>query len=68
MNNNEIIIYQTEDGQAQVDIRMEKDTVWLILAQMAELFQMDQSVIAHRAPQSHDITQTAVSVTYRPCL
>ena len=43
---NEIIIYQTEDGQTQIDVRMENETVWLTQAQMAELFQKDQSVIA----------------------
>ncbi len=45
-DNNQIIIYQTEDGQTQVDVRMENDTVWLTQAQMAELFDKDQSVIA----------------------
>lgn len=44
--NNEIIIYQSEDGQTQVDVRMENDTVWLTQAQMACLFDKDQSVIA----------------------
>lgn len=44
--NNEILIYQTEDGQTQVDVRMENDTVWLTQAQMACLFDKDQSVIA----------------------
>jgi hypothetical protein len=43
---NQIIIYQTEDGQPQVDVRMENETVWLTQAQMAELFDKDQSVIA----------------------
>jgi hypothetical protein len=43
--NNEIIIYQSEDGQTQVDVRMENDTVWLTQAQMAELFQKDRTVI-----------------------
>lgn len=43
--NNPIIIYQTEDGHTQVDVRMENDTVWLIQAQMAELFQKDRTVI-----------------------
>ena len=43
--NNEILIYQTEDGQTQVDVRMENDTVWLTQAQMAELFQKDRTVI-----------------------
>ena len=43
---NKIIIYQTEDGQTQVDVRMEDETVWLTQAQMARLFDKDQSVIA----------------------
>ena len=29
MENNQIVIYQTEDGQTQIDVRMENDTVWL---------------------------------------
>ena len=46
--NNQIIIYQTEDGQTQVDVRMENDTVWLTQAQMAELFQTDRtSIVRH---------------------
>lgn len=44
--NNKIVIYQTEDGQTTVDVRMDENTVWLSQAQMAELFQKDQSVIA----------------------
>ena len=36
--NTEIIIYQTEDGRAKIDVRMEDQTVWLTQAQMAELF------------------------------
>jgi len=43
---NKIIIYQTSDGQTQLDVRFEDETVWLTQAQMAELFQKDQSVIA----------------------
>ena len=46
MEENKIIIYQTEDGQTQIDVRLENETVWLTQAQMAELFQKDQSVIA----------------------
>ena len=45
---NKIIIYQTEDGQTQVDVRMENETVWLTQAQMAELFQTDRtSIVRH---------------------
>lgn len=45
-NNSEILIYQTEDGQTKIDVRMEDETVWLSLNQMAELFQRDKSVIS----------------------
>ena len=45
MEENKIIIYQTEDGQTQIDVRLENDTVWLTQAQMAELFQKERSVI-----------------------
>ena len=45
-NNNQIIIYQTDDNQTQIDVRMENDTVWLTQAQMADLFQKDRTVIS----------------------
>ncbi len=45
MEKNKIVIYQTEDGQTQIDVRLENDTVWLSQAQMAELFQKDRTVI-----------------------
>ena len=49
MKNSEeqIVIYQTEDGKTTIDVRLENETVWLSQAQMANLFQKDQSVIAH---------------------
>ena len=43
---NQIIIYQTDDNQTQIDVRMENDTVWLTQAQMADLFQKDRTVIS----------------------
>ena len=46
MEENKIVIYQTEDGQTQIDVRLENDTVWLTQAQMANLFEKDQSVVA----------------------
>ena len=45
MEQNKIIIYQTEDGQTQIDVRMENDTVWLTQAQMAELFDSSRTNI-----------------------
>ena len=43
-----IVIYQTEDGQTQIDVRLENETVWLTQAQMVELFQTTkQNVSLH---------------------
>ncbi len=48
MKNDKIIIYQTEDGQTQIDVRLENETVWLTQAQMAELFEIDRtSIVRH---------------------
>ena len=45
-NNTELLMYQTEDGKTKIEVRMEDETVWLSLNQMAELFQRDKSVIS----------------------
>ena len=42
---NQIVIYQTDNGQTVIDVRLENETVWLTQAQMAELFQKDRTVI-----------------------
>ena len=44
-SNNQIIIYLTEDGQTQVDVRLENETVWLSTSQMAMLFDKEESNI-----------------------
>ena len=42
---NQIVIYQTDNGQTAIDVRLENETVWLTQAQMATLFQKDRTVI-----------------------
>ena len=42
----QIVIYQSADGQTQVDVRFEQETVWLSQAQMVELFGRDVSVVS----------------------
>ena len=45
---NKIIIYQTPDGNTQIDVRLENETVWLTQAQMAMLFEKTpQNVTMH---------------------
>ena len=44
----EIILYQTEDGQTRISVRLEDETVWLTQAAMAELFQTTpQNITIH---------------------
>ena len=45
MEDNKIIIYQSEDGQTRIDVRLENDTVWLTTNQMALLFDREESNI-----------------------
>ena len=48
MEENKIVIYQSEDGQTQIDVRLENETVWLTQSQMVELFQTTkQNVSLH---------------------
>ena len=43
--NNTVEIYQTPDGQLQIEVQFENDTVWLSQSQIAQLFQRDRTVI-----------------------
>lgn len=44
-NKGELVIYQSADGSIQLDVKMEKDTIWLSQQQMATLFEKDRTVI-----------------------
>ena len=44
-NKGEIIIYQTEDGLTKINVKLQNETVWLTIEQMAELFQKSRSTI-----------------------
>jgi len=46
MEENKIIIYQTEDGQTQIDVRLEQDMIWLTRQQLADLFGRDYKTIS----------------------
>ena len=43
-NKGEIIIYQSDDGIIQLDVRLENETVWLTIDQMALLFGKSRSL------------------------
>lgn len=44
--NNEIVIYQNQDGNIKIDVRLEDENVWLTQSQIGELFQKSKATIS----------------------
>ena len=42
----QILLYKTPDGESRIEVRLQNETVWLSLDQMAELFQRNKSTIS----------------------
>ena len=42
---NQIVIYQTENGQTSIEVRLENENVWLSANQMSVLFDRDEKTI-----------------------
>ena len=45
-NGSSIVLYTTEDGNTQLEVKLEKDTVWLSREQIAQLYGRDYKTIA----------------------
>ena len=45
-NLGDIIIYQTDDGETQIDVKFEDETVWLTQAQLCELYQTSKANVS----------------------
>ena len=46
MDTGQIILYQSQGGEAKIEVRLANETVWLTADQMAELFQRNKSTIS----------------------
>ena len=46
MDKGQFLLYQTTDGESQIEVKLHNDTVWLSLDQMAELFQRNKSTVS----------------------
>ena len=57
MEENKIIIYQTEDGQTQIDVRLENETVWLTQQQMVQLFKSSRSNILEHIQHIYEVEE-----------
>jgi hypothetical protein len=60
-----IIIYQTEDGKTKIETRLENETVWLTIDQMAELFQKSRSTINEHILNIYDEQEIEIEYTMR---
>ena len=49
----EVTVYESDDGEARVDVRFDKETVWLTRLQMAELFGRDRSVVTRHIDNAY---------------
>lgn len=65
---NEILIYQTEDGQTKIDVKFENETVWLTQAQLCELYQTSKSNISEHIKhifEEGELEETSVVRKFR---
>src|SRR3990167_1151826 len=63
----QLLLYQTEDGQTRLEVRLENDSLWLTQAQMADLFQTTpQNITLHlkNIYDSEELTETATCKEY----
>lgn len=61
----DIIIYQTEDGLTKIDVKFEKDTVWLNQQQMAELYQSSRTNVVEHIKHIYEEGELSESSTCR---
>jgi prophage maintenance system killer protein len=59
----EIVIYKTKDGRNHVDVRLERETIWLDAHQMARLFERDRTVIVRHIRNIFQTKELAPSST-----
>ena len=50
----ELLLFQTEDGQTRIDVRLVGETVWLSAGQIVDLFQRDKSTISRHIQNVYD--------------
>ena len=58
-----LILYQTEDGKTRIEVRLQGETVWLTLSQMAELFQVDKSGISRHLKNIYETGELRTEAT-----
>lgn len=66
MDKGQFLLYQTPDGDSQIEVKLQNDTVWLSLDQMAELFQRNKSTISRHIKnvlEDGELQEEAITLT-----
>lgn len=63
MENNQIIIYQTPDGETSIDVTLDHDTVWLDQEKIADLFQTDRTSITKHIKNIYKASELSEEAT-----
>ena len=62
---NKIVIYQTEDGKPQLDVKLENETVWLTQAQLVQLFDSSKANVSEHIKHIYEDGELAADSTVR---
>ncbi len=65
MNRGEIIIYQTQDGQMSIDVKLEEETIWLTQAQIVDLFESSKANISEHIKGIYTAGELSEEATVR---
>ena len=63
--NNQIVIYQTEDGLTKIEVRLENDSVWLSQQQMADLYQTSRTNVVEHIKHIYEEQELDIDSTCR---
>jgi hypothetical protein len=64
----EVLLYQSDDGSARLDVRLEDETVWLTQPLMAELFQTTQQNISQHVQNIYEEGELIDEATHKKFL
>ena len=59
----EFLLYQTADGRSRIEVRLQGETVWLTINQMAELFQVNKSGISRHLKNMYESGELVQAAT-----
>lgn len=62
---NQIVIYQTEDGLTKIEVRLENDSVWLSQQQMADLYQTSRTNVVEHIKHIYEEQELDIDSTCR---